>query len=147
MIIRHYRSTDFPQVQELWKETGIYTMERGDTASIIEQCTGLGGLFLVMEKPDSGMITGTSWMTFDGRRIHLHHFAIHPDFQGTGLGRKLALRSLEFAREKGFPLKLEVHSENTVAVNLYLSLGFTAFEGYDVYMILDPASGQDDQEQ
>ena len=141
MTIRNYRPTDFPEVEKLWKETGIYTLERGDTAEIIKQCNDLGGQFLVMETPDNSQVIGSSWMTFDGRRIHLHHFAILPSYQGLGLGRKLALKSLEFAREKQFPLKLEVHCNNTAAINLYKSLGFVVFEDYDVYMILDVDSG------
>ncbi len=138
MNIREYRPSDFPQVVQLWKETGIYTKERGDTEEIILQCTSSGGKFLVMEDPDTGLITGTSWMTWDGRRVFLHHFAIGPAYQGKGHGRRLALQSLAFAREKDCPMKLEVHRDNTPAVQLYRSLGFEVFEDYDVYMNLDP---------
>jgi len=138
MIIREYRPSDFLQVEALWKETGIYTLERGDTNEIIQRCNARGGKFLVMEDSVTEQLTGTSWMTFDGRRVYLHHFAISPSLQGRGLGRNLALESLEFAREMGYPLKLEVHRENLPAINLYKSLGFFAFEDYDVFMILDP---------
>ncbi len=141
MTVRNYQATDYLKIEKLWKKTGIYTVERGDTAGIIKRCNDLGGQFLVMEDPDSDNIIGTSWMTFDGRRVLLHHFAIEPSFQGTGLGRKLALRSVEFAREKQCPMKLEVHQENVAAINLYKSLGFKVFEDYDVYMLLDPAAG------
>ena len=88
MIIRDYRPSDFPQVEKLWKETGIYIFERGDTAEIIKQCNDLGGQFLVMEAPDNSLVFGSSWMTFDGRRIHLHHFAILPSYQGLGFWKK-----------------------------------------------------------
>ena len=91
-----------------------------------------------MEEPAGGQIVGTSWMTYDGRRLHLHHFAIRPSHQGKGLGKTLALESLEHARERSCPVKLEVHDENRVAVHLYKSLGFVAFEDYHVYMILEP---------
>lgn len=139
MIIRDYRSSDFSQVESLWKETGIYTMERGDTDEIIHRCNALGGKFLVMEDDTTGLLIGTSWMTYDGRRIHLHHFAIRPLFQRKGLGRTLALESLKFAATQACPLKLEVHQENLPAIKLYKSLGFFTFEDYDVLMILDPA--------
>ena len=140
MIIRDYRPSDFTQVEVLWKDTGIYTMERGDTNEIIQRCNARGGKFLIMEDSVTERVTGTSWMTFDGRRIFLHHFAINPLMQGKGLGRNLALASLEFARELGYPLKLEVHRDNIPAINLYKSLGFIVFEDYDVYMILDPGN-------
>ena len=138
MIIRDYRPGDFPQVEELWQQTGIYTIERGDTSDLIIQCTKMGGKFLVLEDPLTGSVAGTSWMSYDGRRIHLHHFAIRPSLQGKGLGRILAVASLKFAKKKNCLIKLEVHSKNLPAVNLYKSLGFTVFEDYDVYMTLNP---------
>ena len=140
MWIRDYRPEDFPLVETLWKETGIYTAERGDTAEIIIRCNQSGGKFLVLEEKSSGILVGTSWITWDGRRLFLHHFAIRPDQQGQGLGRLLALKSLEFAREKNAPMKLEVHQSNHIAVDLYRSLGFTVFEDYDIFMILDPGT-------
>ncbi|MEN8156954.1 MAG: GNAT family N-acetyltransferase [Bacteroidota bacterium] len=143
MTIRDYRPDDFPQVKRLWEETGIYTVERSDTAGIILRCNQMGGKFLVMEDPDRGLVAGTSWITWDGRRLLLHHFAVAPAFQGMGHGRTLALKSLEFAKEKGSPMKLEVHQENRAAVNLYRSLGFEVFEDYDIYMILDPGAASE----
>ena len=140
MVIRDYRPADFPSVEELWKETGIYTMERGDTPGIILRSNAAGGKFLVMEDPATGLLAGTSWMTWDGRRVFLHHFAIRTSLQGKGLGRALALRSLEFAKQKNCPVKLEVHRDNTPAVNLYRDLGFEVFEDYEVYMKLDPGA-------
>ena len=140
MLIRDYRPEDFPLVEALWKETGIYTTERGDTAEIINRCNQSGGKFIIIEEKPTGLVAGTSWITWDGRRLFLHHFAIRPDLQGKGLGRALALKSLEFAHEKNAPLKLEVHKSNHTAIHLYRSLGFKVFEDYDIYMILDPGT-------
>lgn len=140
MLIRDYHAADFPQVESLWKETGIYTFERGDTRQVILRCNRAGGKFLVMEDPVTGQVTGTSWMTWDGRRVLLHHFCILPAYQGKGHGRRLAIKSMEFARGKNCPMKLEVQRKNAPAVNLYKSLGFQVFEEYDIYMILDPGN-------
>jgi ribosomal protein S18 acetylase RimI-like enzyme len=137
MVIRDYRPEDFPQVIQLWKSTGIFREQRGDTRDAIDHCNRLGGKFLVMEDPDTGVLSGTSWMTFDGRRIHLHHFAIRPELQGKGLGHTLALESLHYARLKGYPVKLEVHRANHRAIRLYASLGFQVMQDYDVYMLLE----------
>jgi ribosomal protein S18 acetylase RimI-like enzyme len=138
MLIRDYRPGDYQQVEELWKATGIYTVERSDTPDIILRCNQHGGRLLIMEDPERMRITGTSWMTFDGRRLFLHHFAIKPSLQGKGHGRQLALASLQFAKEKGFPVKLEVHRENVAALHLYRSLGFESFEDYEIFMKLNP---------
>jgi ribosomal protein S18 acetylase RimI-like enzyme len=138
MIVREYRTSDFSQVESLWKETGIYNVERGDTASIIDRCNSEGGRFLVLEDPATGVIAGTSWLTWDGRRVFLHHFAIGTRYQGKGYGRMLALKSLEFARKKDCPVKLEVHKDNHAAMNLYSSLGFEAWDEYKIFMNLKP---------
>jgi ribosomal-protein-alanine N-acetyltransferase len=90
-----------------------------------------------MEEREGGTLWGTSWMTWDGRRIHLHHFAILPEQQGKGLGRLLALESLQYAKQKGCPVKLEVHGENLRAIRLYTSLGFKVMRDYDVYILLE----------
>jgi ribosomal protein S18 acetylase RimI-like enzyme len=74
-------------------------------------------------------------MTFDGRRIHLHHFGVHPDYQRQGIGLALAKQSLLFAKQKGYQIKLEVHKDNQKAINLYTKLGFTYLGDYDIYII------------
>ena len=76
-------------------------------------------------------------MTWDGRRIYLHHFGILPEYQRLGLGRILAQASLEWLREQGQQVKLEVHKENHQAKQFYKKLGFFAFGDYDIYMIRD----------
>ena len=135
MIIRNYKPGDFPQIDALWRETGIYTVERGDTSEIILRCNTQGGKFLIMENELNSRIVGTSWLTWDGRRVLMHHFAVLTSLQGKGFGRKLAIESLAFAREKESPLKLEAHRDNIPAIQLYKNLGFEVFEDYDVYMI------------
>jgi len=138
MIIREYRPEDYLEVLKVWEATGIFDKERRDTAESIASCIARGGRFLILEDPDGGTIRGTSWMTYDGRRIHLHHFAIIEEIQGEGWGRILAAESLKFASLKGCPVRLEVHRENHRAIRLYTSLGFREFEDYGVYMLFNP---------
>jgi ribosomal-protein-alanine N-acetyltransferase len=110
---------------------------RGDDARTIMDSISLGGSFLVLEEKRSGRICGTSWMTFDGRRIHLHHFGILPDYQGKGLANKLLAESMRIAKTMDYQVKLEVHSSNLKAINLYKKFGFTRLGDYDVYIIRD----------
>lgn len=133
--IRDYRPEDFTSLIELWKETDLAQPERGDNAEIIKQCNDHGGRLLIMEETGTGTIIGSSWMTWDGRRIYLHHFGILPSYQGVGLGTELAEKSMEWIRQKGQQVKLEVHKENHAAKRLYEKLGFFVFQDYDIYMI------------
>ena len=133
--IRDYRTGDYSSLLHLWEQTELTSAERKDNEEVIVRCNNQGGRLLIMEDTGSGNIIGSCWMTWDGRRIHLHHFGILPDFQGMGLGTELAERSLEWIREMGYQVKLEVHKKNLPARKLYEKLGFFAFRDYDIFMI------------
>jgi len=135
MIIRDYRPGDFPEIEALWKETGVYRSERGDSSAVILQCNAQGGKFLVLEDETNNTIIGTSWLTWDGRRLMIQYFAVLPSQQGLGYGRKLAIESMAYARKKEASIKLEVHHDNIPAIELYRSLGFKILEGYEVYLV------------
>ena len=133
--IRNYRKGDFKEIMDLWIATDLGRPERGDNEKIIEESIIMGGSLLVMEEKASGKVTGTSWMTFDGRRIHLHHFGILPEYQGIGLSKPLLEESLRFVRKKGYQVKIEVHRKNLKAISLYKKAGFEYLGDYDVYII------------
>jgi [ribosomal protein S18]-alanine N-acetyltransferase len=136
-IIRQYRKGDFKGVSQLWIQTDMGDPKRGDDERIIQNSLRIGGALLVMEEKGNGKICGTSWMTFDGRRIHLHHFGILPEYQGKGLAKPLLTESLKFVKKKGHQVKLEVHKTNLKAINLYKKAGFKYLGDYDVYIIRD----------
>jgi ribosomal protein S18 acetylase RimI-like enzyme len=136
-IIREYREDDYDGIVKFWELTEMGSPERGDSREIIERTIKMGGSLLVMEEKGTGKISGTSWMTFDGRRILLHHFGILPQFQGNGLSKILMKESLQVVRRKGFQVKLEVHSSNFKAINLYKKFGFKHLGEYKVFIIRD----------
>jgi ribosomal protein S18 acetylase RimI-like enzyme len=137
MLIRDYRENDYASLLDMWHKTDLAQPERKDDAGVIRRCNEMGGRMLVMEDVDTGRIIGSSWMTWDGRRVYLHHFGIHPEWQRRGLGKKLAEASLEWISRMGYQVKLEVHKQNKAAIYLYKKLGFFAFEDYEIYMIRD----------
>lgn len=136
-LIRSYKEGDYDQIAILWEKTGMGNRKRGDNAHIIEKSIRLGGFLIILEEKESGKICGTSWLTFDGRRIYMHHFGILPAYQGNGLSKILLQKSLEFVKAKGCQVKLEVHESNTKAINLYKKSGFEYLGDYDVYIIRD----------
>jgi [ribosomal protein S18]-alanine N-acetyltransferase len=136
-IIRKYRKGDFTGISQLWIQTDMGDPKRGDDEKIIEESIRIGGALMVMEEKGNGKICGTSWMTFDGRRIHLHHFGILPEYQGNGLAKPLLIESLKFVKKKGYQVKLEVHKTNLKAINLYKKAGFKYLGDYDVYIVRD----------
>jgi len=135
IFIRDYQKGDYNQISDLWEITEIGGHQRGDTEGTVEESLKLGGRLLVMESKTTGRICGTSWMTFDGRRIHLHHFGILPTYQGKGFSKLLLKESLRHIKEKGYQVKLEVQTNNFKALNLYRKAGFEHLGDYQVYII------------
>lgn len=134
-IIRDYCNDDFSSLNELWQETGLGGSQRGDNAEIIAHSIKLGGKLILLENTETKEIFGSSWMTFDGRRIHLHHIGVKPEYQDKGFGKMLTKESLKFAKEKNYQIKLEVHQTNKKAIEIYKKLGFTFLGDYDVYIV------------
>lgn len=133
--VRDYKADDYEAVAKIWEETDMGRPERGDDKETIERCLKTGGKLLVLVDDNNKRIAGTSWMTYDGRRLYLHHFGLSPIYQGKGLSKFLLERSLQYVSETGCQVKLEVHSSNTVAINLYEKAGFRYLGDYKVFII------------
>lgn len=138
--IRDFLEEDYEQVNQIWEITGMGGIQRGDDLAIINRTIDNGGKLLVLIENKDNKIVGTSWMTHDFRRVFLHHFGIHPDYQQLGLGKFLAETSLRFAKEQKMQIKLEVHKDNIAAINLYQKIGFNHLGDYLVYIIRDVKS-------
>ena len=137
LIIRDYQEGDYDEIVKFWQSTDLGNPVRGDTSDTVRETLELGGKLLVLQTKTEGKICGTSWMTYDGRRIMLHHFGILPEYQGNGLSKILLKESLKFVRAKGAQVKLEVHAGNLKAINLYKKFGFVHLGEYNVYIIRD----------
>jgi len=137
LIIREYCEEDYDKIVHFWFLTDMGNPERGDSRETINRTLEIGGRLLVLEAKSTRQICGTSWMTYDGRRVLLHHFGILPECQGKGLSKILLKESLQFVKNKRSQVKLEVHSTNFKAINLYKKFGFTHLGEYNVYIIRD----------
>jgi ribosomal protein S18 acetylase RimI-like enzyme len=137
LIIRDYQDADYDEIVKLWSLTDMGNPARGDSRETVKRTLQMGGKLLVMKSKSTGKICGTSWMTYDGRRILLHHFGILPDFQGKGLSKILLGESLKFVKSKDTQVKLEVHSDNSRAIELYRKFGFKLLGDFNVYIIRD----------
>jgi len=133
--IREYLPGDYEAIADVWLETGLGSSQRGDNAEVIAQTLTTGGKLYVLINNDSNKIVGTSWLTTDKRRLYLHHFGIKKEYQGLGLSKMLLETSLQFALECGLQVKIEVHQENAIALNLYKKYGFNYLGDYKVYIV------------
>jgi ribosomal protein S18 acetylase RimI-like enzyme len=136
-FIREYVDSDYAEMIRLWESLNLGGIQRGDDQLVIRRTIQMGGQLLLMIEKTSDSIVGTSWLTVDGRRTYLHHFGIQTDYQGQGLAKILLDASLKLAKTFGMQIKLEVHKENSKALGLYKSVGFTYLGDYQVYIIRD----------
>lgn len=98
------------------------------------------GVFDSLSLPGEGMMPGFVWLdcgkvvgAASVRRIHpykngwlVSNVAVHPEWQGQGIGRVLLEAALDYARDYGGAwVVLQVRDDNLIARRLYESLGFT----------------------
>lgn len=134
-FIRNFRAEDYEALMELWEVTNLGNKKRGDTLEIILSSIDMGGELLIIEEKTSAEIIGCSWITFDGRRMHLHHIGVKPSHQNQGLGKRITEKSILYAKKKGYQIKLEVLATNSKAIEIYKKTGFKRLGDYDIYII------------
>jgi ribosomal protein S18 acetylase RimI-like enzyme len=134
-IIRHFRDEDYDEVNHLWESLGLGGKHRGDNLQIIKNTLEAGGCFYILEFVPNKKIIGTAWITNDKRRLYLHHFGIHSDFQGLKLSHLLMEKCIEYGKMLNLQMKLEVHKTNVKAIELYKKYQFKSLGDYEVYII------------
>ena len=61
--------------------------------------------------------------------LNIHDFAVHPEFRGRGIGRRMMAHITELAQQQQYcKLTLEVLSGNAPALALYHASGFASYE-------------------
>lgn len=131
--VRYFVEEDFEAVLEVWQQTDLGDVIRGDNLSIINETIKNGGALFLLIVDD--VIIGTSWITNDSRRLYLHHLGIIPKFQGKGLSKLLMEKSMQFASESKLQIKLEVHKNSRIARYIYEKYGFKYLGDYDVFIV------------
>ncbi len=90
---------------------------------IFNDCIRSGYYAVVLETDDRVRAYGV--MSSGAGEAHVLNVCVHPAERGRGLGRELLhLMEAEALRRKADMLLLEVRPSNTVAINLYESMGF-----------------------
>ncbi len=74
---------------------------------------------------DGGKVIGYGGMWIIVDEAHVTNIAVLPEYRGRKLGRRLIEAMIELAKNKGaVGMTLEVRTSNTIARNLYESIGF-----------------------
>ncbi len=124
--IRTMTEQDLPQVHAIdllsfsmpWPETSYHFELRENPASMLWVAEAHLG-------PGEYRVVGLAvvWLILD--EAHIASIAVHPDFRGHGIGRKLLAAALyECILKQANTATLEVRAGNLVAQNLYRDFGF-----------------------
>jgi ribosomal protein S18 acetylase RimI-like enzyme len=93
-----------------------------DQKLIIEAEGKPGGKMRVSE------LNGEAW---------IYGFAVFPELQGKGIGRKALSKVVKMEHQKGLSIFLEVEAKNAHALKLYESCGFRSYHSQDYYKYLN----------
>lgn len=129
MNIRKGIKTDLPRVLELIKELALYERSLDQVTNTVEQMEidGFGqnplfGFFVAERGP---RIIGISlyyfrYSTWKGKRLYLEDIIVTENERGTGCGRMLFERTMQFSiHEKCSGMMWQVLSWNEPAINFY----------------------------
>jgi ribosomal protein S18 acetylase RimI-like enzyme len=123
MLIRTFRLGDYAAITRIWQETGLEQTEAESLDALAKQLAWDSELVMVAEL--DGEVVGVIVGTIDGTRAYFYRLAVHPSFQGTGIGRKL-VESLENRfRQRGVNrVLIMVNQDNKKVLPFYHSLGY-----------------------
>ncbi|MCH7528864.1 MAG: ribosomal protein S18-alanine N-acetyltransferase [Candidatus Marinimicrobia bacterium] len=123
MLIRQAHVEDISQLLDI--EHYCYDDPWPREAFEEEIGNGVAGIGMVAE--DDGIIVGFITGLTMAQELQVHNIAVHPDYQGRGIGRQLMEAVDDLGRAGDYQrISLEVRQDNDIACKLYLSLGFKA---------------------
>ena len=106
-----YTQTFISQIKAGVREVYILTVD----GAYIAECD------LVYDNPEYG--------TVPGKRLYLSRLIVKKECRGKGYGKAITQHILTLAKEKGYrEIVLGVNCDNTAAMKLYKSFGFTVYE-------------------
>ena len=97
---REFCIDDYDAAIELWQRVeGLEIAEGDDRNGVTQLCARNPGLSRVAT--DGSTIIGVALCGHDGRRGHIYHLAVDPDYHGRGVGKRLVNECLQGLRGTG----------------------------------------------
>ncbi|MEH7121354.1 GNAT family N-acetyltransferase [Neobacillus vireti] len=81
-----------------------------------------------------GKVAGKMRVAESDGEAWIYGFAVFPELQGKGIGRKALSRVVKLEDQKGLSIFLEVEAKNAHALKLYESCGFRSYHSQDYYL-------------
>ncbi|MAI18612.1 MAG: GNAT family acetyltransferase [Rhodobacteraceae bacterium] len=121
--IRQFVPNDTNRVIFIWEQCDLVRNWNNPNFDIQRKLNFQKELFFVGLLNDE--IIATAMFGYDGHRGWLNYFAVLPNFQKRGFGKKLMTFGEMALIEKGCPkLNLQIRNDNTKAINFYQKVGY-----------------------
>jgi len=135
--VRPYECIDEVQVVQLWTDCGLIVPWNAPHRDIVRKLEVQPEMFLVGCL--DGHIIATAMAGYDGHRGWINYLAVHPNHQGTGIGRFMMEEAEVRLRAAGCPkINLQVRSTNTEVIEFYEKIGYKVDDVVSLGKRLEP---------
>ena len=126
---REFAIEDYEAAVELWKRVeGVEIAEGDDRENVAHFLARNPGLSRVAT--DGSTIVGVAFCGNDGRRGHIYHLAVDPNYRGRGLGKRLVDECLEGLRRLGLQrANIMVATDNPRGREFWSKCGWEELDG------------------
>ena len=123
MHLRSYKITEFDEVMQLLKDTGLYFESCDQRDSVNAKSTNDPESIVVAVIDDK--IVGCAFIVHDPWCNIIYHEAVDPNFQGSGIGKALQQYSEDLIKARGgIQVAMYVMSENTKTLSMLKLKGY-----------------------
>jgi len=126
---REFATDDYDAAVELWKRVeGVEIAEGDDREGVAQFIARNAGLSRVAT--DGSTIVGVAFCGQDGRRGHIYHLAVDPNYRGRGVGKRLVDECLEGLRRLGLKrANIMVATDNPRGREFWSKCGWEELDG------------------
>ena len=126
---REFAIDDYDAAVALWKRVEGVEIAEGDdregVAQFVERNAGLSRV-----ATDGLTIVGVAFCGQDGRRGHIYHLAVDPNYRGRGVGKRLVDECLEGLRRLGLKrANIMVATDNPRGREFWSKCGWEELDG------------------
>jgi ribosomal protein S18 acetylase RimI-like enzyme len=137
MEIRPFDPHDEESVVQLWTDCGLVVPWNNPHRDIQRKLKIQPEMFLVA--CSDSQIIATVMAGYDGHRGWINYLAVHPQYQHSGIGRRMMDEAESRLRAAGCPkINLQVRSKNATVIEFYERIGFKTDDVVSLGKRLEP---------
>lgn len=147
VTIRRYAPGDVEACRRLWSELTEWHRELYDDPTFGGDDPGrafdahLAVAEAIWVAEIEGLVVGLAGLLVEGGRAELEPLVVGETWRGRGVGRALAARVIDAARQLGFPrLRVRPVGRNADAIRFFHALGFDVLGRVDLRIDLEPTA-------